>query len=88
VFPNPFSQIADSLAKAQICVFFDQDPMLRTGKRSKQGNINAVASFLLRVLTNQIDRTSLAVATNSGSVIEWYYYGTETPRKYFRAMPQ
>jgi len=48
--------------------------------------IGSLAS--LQVSTNQIDWTSLAVATNSGSVIEWYYYGTETPPKYFRVMPQ
>jgi hypothetical protein len=42
----------------------------------------------LQISTNRIDWTSLATVTNSGSVIEWYYYGTENPPKHFRVMPQ
>jgi hypothetical protein len=42
----------------------------------------------LQISTNQIDWTSLAVATNPGSVIEWYHYDTDNPPKFFRVLPQ
>ena len=42
----------------------------------------------LQISTNQIDWTSLAVATSSGSVIEWYHYDTDNPPKFFRVLPQ
>ena len=42
----------------------------------------------LQVSTNQINWTSVATATNTGAVTEWYYYGTENPPKFFRAIPQ
>lgn len=42
----------------------------------------------LQISTNQNDWTSLATVTNVGSVTEWYYDGSETPPKYFRAVPQ
>jgi hypothetical protein len=42
----------------------------------------------LQISTNQINWTSLATVTNAGAVIEWYYYGTETPPKFFRILAQ
>ena len=42
----------------------------------------------LQISTNRIDWTSLAVAMNSGSVIEWYHYDTDNPPKFFRVLPQ
>jgi hypothetical protein len=42
----------------------------------------------LQISTNRIDWTSLAVATNSGSVVEWWHYDTDNPPKFFRVLPQ
>jgi hypothetical protein len=42
----------------------------------------------LQISTNQADWTSLATATNVGSITEWRYVGSDSPPKYFRAVPQ
>ncbi len=42
----------------------------------------------LQFSTNQTDWNSVATVTNVGSVTEWYYDGSDTPPKYFRAVPQ
>ncbi|HEU5397063.1 MAG TPA: hypothetical protein VFV81_07840, partial [Verrucomicrobiae bacterium] len=41
----------------------------------------------LEISTNQVDWTILATTTNSGTVIDWYHYGSGTPAKFFRVVP-
>jgi hypothetical protein len=42
----------------------------------------------LQISSNQADWLTVATATNTGSVTEWYHYGTAEPPMFFRAIPQ
>jgi hypothetical protein len=70
--------------------FFDTDfsPVVQLTNITWQLSVPIGGQAALQISTNQADWTSLATATNVGSVTEWYYYGTESPPKYFRVVPQ
>ena len=70
--------------------FFDQDfsPAVQLTNITWELPVPIGGLASLQTSTNQIDWTSLATATNSGSVIEWYHYGSDNPPIYFQVMPQ
>ncbi|HXR48015.1 MAG TPA: hypothetical protein VN784_11310 [Candidatus Limnocylindrales bacterium] len=70
--------------------FFDTDfsPAVQLTNLTWHLSVPIGGQASLQISTNQSDWTSLATATNVGSVTEWYYDDSDNPPKYFRAIPQ